>query len=639
MRRTRRVFTALVLAAATLTAGGQAFAQEESQSEVSEFAFDSYVVTASRIPEKLSKVAANVTVIANEAIEKGAFSQVSDILRAHNVHIPANGSVYSYPVINGDDRVLVLVNGRRMNWSHLVVSGNSRAFNMNNLAVKNIERIEIVRGPNSALYGSDAVGGVINIITKKSVEEKTTLAQDFGTWNDRRTTLTQQGGSDSLRYMFTIEKHKRDNYQFRNAISGNKDEFSDSYIDREYANLRVDKLYGSDKELSFEIEGMSENNGYGLYIKNPVSEGKVNQPGAERDGSDFNTSITYSWNKDRGKADFFRIYRNHSDAQTIYGTNPYKHKLYAVGAEYQQSWLVADTYTLISGLDVRREKFDQLSSGIQSGAHVSTSALFLENRLDLGNRWSLNLGARYDHHSDFGNDTTAHISLNKELSDVTNMYLAWGQSIKNPSMTMRYSNTENMIGNPDLVPESGDTWTLGLNSNLDKKTYLQTSLYISEMKNALAWQSGSPGKYINLNREKRRGLELSITRNMTADFKVSAGYSYAKVEKQNASDGYYLDYLNSRPNGYWLSTQYDNGRFDAGATLLAGTGRDESTYSNSSYVTLDLTAGYKLSGQTRIYAKGMNLTDEAYEMINTGKYPGRYPMLGRHFLMGIEHTF
>jgi len=134
MRRTRRVFTALVLATATLTAGGQAFAQEESRSEVSEFTFDSYVVTASRIPEKLSKVAANVTVIENEDIERGAFSQVSDILRAHNVHIPANGSAYSYSVINGDDRVLVLVNGRRMNWSHLVVSGNSRAVNMNNLA-------------------------------------------------------------------------------------------------------------------------------------------------------------------------------------------------------------------------------------------------------------------------------------------------------------------------------------------------------------------------------------------------------------------------------------------------------------------------------------------------------------------------
>lgn len=124
-----------------------------------EFSLDEYVVTASRIPVKLSETAANVTVITAKEIEKGGFTRVTEILEQTNVIITdvgAGAAGVSSVAINGDDRVLIMVDGRKLNREYFIGMGKTRV-NLNQLpSVKNIDKIEIVRGPSSTLYGSDA---------------------------------------------------------------------------------------------------------------------------------------------------------------------------------------------------------------------------------------------------------------------------------------------------------------------------------------------------------------------------------------------------------------------------------------------------------------------------------------------------
>jgi vitamin B12 transporter len=626
------ILCALFCSAISLGIINNTYAEEQ------EFNFDEYIVTASRVPVKVNEVAANVTVIENEQIEKGAYSKVSDILRANNVNM-ATSSSSSFPIINGDDRVLVMVNGRKMNWSHLVVSGNSRAVNIDNLAVKNIERIEIVRGPNSALYGSDAVGGVINIITKKAKENSTILTTEFGSWSSERYGLTTEGVDKDLSYVLTVEKQKRGNFDYKNPRTGEDREFNSSEIDREYKNLRIDKQLDNDNELSLEIEHMTENNGYGLNLAN-VDTGVVYNPNTRREGEDLNLALTYSWNKEKGAADYFRIYRNRSEAYSSYATSSYEHDLKATGAEWQQSWKMDDNYTLIGGAEIRKEQFDEISGGVKSQGNVTTSAAFVENRWKFSDSWSLNLGSRYDKQSDFGDDVTSHISLNKELSSDTNLYLSWGQAVKNPTLKQRYANTPTWLGNKDLKQETGETVTFGINSKVNKKTTMQASVYSSHLKNAIAWQNavvGNQGMYINVNREKRQGFELSAMQRLSEQWSVNAGYSYSKVEKQNKSDAYALDLLNSRPNGYSLGIQFKQEKLDAGLTMLAASGRSKKSYTADSYLTLDMTVGYQANKDTRVYLKGYNLTNEAYELISySSTSAGKYPMPGRYFVVGVE---
>lgn len=631
-KQKKRILCGLICSAISLGAANGVFAEEQ------DFNFDEYVVTASRTPLKKNEVAANVTVIENQEIEKGAYSKVSDILTANNVNM-GTSSFASYPIINGDDRVLVMVDGRKMNWSHLVVSGNSRAVNIDNIAVKNIERIEIVRGPNSSLYGSDAVGGVINIITKKAKENNTILTTEFGTWNGQRYALTTEGVEKDISYVLTIDKQKRDNFNYKNSRTGQNREFNSSEIDREYENLRIDKQLSNDNELSLEIEHMEENNGYGLNLAN-VDTGVVYNPNTRRKGTDLNVALTYSWNKAKSAADYFRIYQNHSEASSRYATSSYEHDLKATGVEWQQSWTPKDNYTLVGGVDIRKEQFDEISGGVASQGDVTTSAAFVENRWKLKENLSLTLGSRYDKQSDFGDDITSHVSLNKELSPDTNIYLSWGQAVKNPTLKQRYANTPTWLGNKDLKQETSETVTLGMNTKVDKDTTFQASIYSSNLQNAIAWQNnvvGSQGMYFNINREKRQGMELNATRKLSDQWNLNAGYSYSKVKKQNNTDVYALDLLNSRPNGYSLGVQFKQDKLDAGLTMLAATGRSTKAYTSDSYLTLDMTISYQAQKDTRVYLKGYNLTNESYELLSySSTAAGKYPMAGRSFTVGLE---
>lgn len=155
-----------LLAGTTVVWGGTAFAAEDLQ----EFALDDMVVTASRVPTQKVDTPANINVITREEIADQNYASASDALRAiPGVNVLGSGAKGSSMgqdkiLLNGDERVLVLVDGRRMN---LGSSGNSSADWLP--PVNAIERIEVLKGGGSALYGTDAVGGVINVIMKKAV--------------------------------------------------------------------------------------------------------------------------------------------------------------------------------------------------------------------------------------------------------------------------------------------------------------------------------------------------------------------------------------------------------------------------------------------------------------------------------------
>ena len=212
-----------------------------------------------------------------------------------------------------------------------------------------------------------------------------------------------------------------------------------------------------------------------------------------------------------------------------------------------------------------------------------------------------------------------------------------------------YSDTQWWKGNLDLKPETGHTVTLGLNTELAKGTKLQTSLYHSEIKNAIDWDwkdwDGTGTfytKYVNVDNQKRDGLDITLSRRLSPQWNVSAGYSYVKIQNQsNTETSYSEDPRNSQPNGYRLNVEYDQDKFNAGLTLRSVTGRDLSRFTGKSYLTLDMVMNYKLTPDTRVYVKGYNLTNEAYE--TTGSYwgtpptPGQFPMAARSFYVGLEH--
>jgi len=623
----KQLLCSLLGSALLLTAPGVASAEEN-------FNFDEYIVTANRMPVKLSEVAANVTVITHEEIERGGFTSVPDILSKSNVDLEATSSS-TIPVLNGDDRVLVLVDGRRVSWDALVVSGNSHAgTNLDLLSVKNIERIEIVRGPASSLYGSDAVGGIINIITRKAKTASTSISSESGSWGLQNFSLSTEGHENGIGYLITAETKKRNDFSYKNATTGKTETKQDSQLDQKFMTLKLDKDLKKGASLSLQVEHGDDESGFGGTSAYPY-------PGGYRKVVDNNVALTYHWGQDKGAENFLRVYRNASNQQYFNSLSSVA-DLTSNGFNWQQNWKLSTGHTLTGGVDWREDHMDDKAS-IDQG--FTTKALFVENRWQLANKFSVTVGTRYDDHSIVGGNTTSRVTVNKELNTTTNVYASFGQYVKNPTIAELFSNTAWWVGNPNLKSEEGNTATLGLNTKLKDGTKLQASIYSSRLKNALEWENGYtsgsayiPGYYYNISNEKRQGLDLNLTRQLSPQWNVGVGYAYANIEiKDGTTSADYVPYTsNTQPNGYRLNVQYEQAKWDAGLTLRSATGRSLEKFTSKSYVTLDMIASYKITTNTRVYLKGYNLTNEAYEL-SASYYGGTYPMPGRHFYLGIEH--
>ena len=342
-----------------------------------------------------------------------------------------------------------------------------------------------------------------------------------------------------------------------------------------------------------------------------------------------------------GEGTFLRFYRNESTTDGGFNSQ-YDHNLRRNAFEGQKLWMLGNKNMLIGGFLWSQEKIHEMSGYVPMDASAVTKALFLEDDWQLVRGFSLKLGSRLEHHSDFGTDVTSHISLNKKFSRGTHAYISFGQAVNNPSLKMRYANTPYWVGNPDLKQERSHTFTIGADSQIARKWNISGSLYWSKVKNALNWVLASPrGYYQNVDTEDRRGLELSTRYRADDRWTIRAAYSYAHIDSTDAAKGYLS--TNTRPNGYNLGISYTQGKWEADADLNYVTGRSVERFTDARYLTLDVGVNYHVTKDFKVYLKGMNLTDESYESI--GVTPsiwtpmGAYAMPSRHFILGGTYQF
>lgn len=433
---------------------------------------------------------------------------------------------------------MVLVNGRKMNFNHLTVSGQNTAMNIDSIPMDNIARIEVVKGPNSSLYGEKAIAGVVNIITK---------------------------------------------------------------VPEEGLHTRVIAEYG--------------------------------------------TFIRIYQNKEKTDAPF----------RTLTDPSEYNHNLTYSALEGQKVYKLTDKNTLITGINLTHEKIKENNAfldpdGVFRNYPLEKSqtgqSIYLEDSQQWGRGWSMNLGARYEHYNTFGGDVTGHIGLNKRLSDDTHAYFSFGTAVNNPTLKMRYANTSSWIGNPGLEQEKSHTFTLGVDSKINDKLTTSASLFSSYLKNALQWQSNlladgtyGPGRYINVAREKRNGINVSATYKINNDWSVRGAYTYTNIKQKISDSASYQSYTgNQFPQQYDLTVMYKHGKWSADTMLSFVKGRSYNSFATVSYATLDINVNYQINKETKVYAKGYNLLDRSYQ-VEERVWDGLKIMPGRYFVAGVEHRF
>lgn len=632
-----------LLAGTTVVWGGTAFAAEDLQ----EFALDDMVVTASRVPTQKVDTPADISVITKEEIADQNYASASDALRAiPGVNVLGSGAKGSSMgqdkiLLNGDERVLVLVDGRRMN---LGSSGNSSADWLP--PVNAIERIEVLKGGGSALYGTDAVGGVINVIMKKGsdIGNHVTVKAAGGSWNAEQYAISASGSTDSgLGLIVSATKERRGEYKFKNA-NGKSQLLKNSGYDDTGVIVKLDQKVGEDNRIGVNFEHINAEGG------SPFGYSGFGNTDSHKRISN-NVALRYDWNESSDEKGYVQVYKNyqHANFRSPDAGNQSNFTDSTMGIEAQQNFKFSDTDELTVGLEYYKTTVD--NAALYAGKRdINNKAIFAENRWEFAPSWQLNAGLRYDHHSKYGSEVTPKVALNKKFDENSNVYLSWGRVFNAPTTDDLFWHqvdssqwgTFYTYGDPNLKPEKGYVWTFGGNTKLNEKTSLSANVFYSKITDAIDWDYTSVPNYtlaVNVNKEKRRGLELSLNHDFDDNLSAYASYTYVQV-KQDKGKGFTKD-LTTKPNIYRAGLKYKNADWLFTLNANAVTGQSEKNFVDSSYFTLDLGAQYKINDNAKLFINGYNLTNARYAEFG-GLYKNgeaKYPMAGRSFIIGAEYTF
>ena len=639
------VLTALTVPAYAASADGAADGSAVTMKDV--------VVTATRTEADVKMVPNTVEVITADDIEKLGATDVYSALRlADNVQIMNTSTGFGHRIsMRGmsSDSTLILINGQRTAIEDTETTQNLLALDRIN--VHNIERIEIIRGAASAQYGSDALAGVINIITKKSTgKPSVTVGATTGTTNMSNYYHIDLGRQGKFSSTFDMNFSK-DRQWTEHEVSGlpvknlqgpkQSYNFSGTYELGENKNLNLDLGYYKDK-LSGDWSHKEYNLGaWGGIVR--LQDAKL-----ETERRDASLSLTGKTKKDDymvrtfySKLDKFRFLPYTALAKEYGETNKYS----IWGIEAKNSHKVNGDHTLTYGTEYDRYDVDGVNFGKDgdNGKNLNTYAAYIQDEWLLGDKWEIIPAVRYDHHSEFGSKTTPHIGVTYLANDHNRFKANWGEGYKAPSVSELYMDYTHMgvltLGNPNRRPEESKNWDLSYEGEWGK-TFGKITYFHNDIDNMISTRTvgGRHGynEYYNIDgTTKTHGVELTLGRKLSRDLdvKVTSNWTSASNKVASAeSSAHGVDGI--ADNITTLQLAYDDHyAYGYNATLWEQWVHDyyESDSSQTySYNTLNFVINKKYGDAVRLFAGVDNIFNKKIDAIYLD---------GRIWRTGIEFKF
>ena len=599
---------------------------------------DEVVVTTNKYSRKQSETGKMITVITQQVIEKNMGKTIGEVLNtvAGTTIIGANNNpgTNNTPSIRGASagNTLILLDGIPLNDP----SVNNNYFDLNYFPLDQIERIEILKGGHSTLYGSDAVAGVINIISKKASDGKITINGSLagGSYNTFKQNFGLSGRSEALGY--SVNYTHLGSKGFSTAYDSSKTgEFDKDGFDQHVADARlsfqISKKWSADiystysyYQTDLDASAFTDEKDYSVKNDN-VRIGS----GLKYDHTKGSLRFNYSFNyverdyldDSTFKSSLFIDYSN----STFIGRTHY--------AEIYNNWRWAD-FELLAGADYRLNNTYQFyfSTG-PFGPYEPPAWSAKMNQLSpyasfiyKMNGFTGEVGARLNVHSEYGTNVTYTINpsflINNRIKIFVNLYSAF----KTPTL---YQLFDPSAGNKDLKPERGTTGETGIELFPNKSFRLRLAGFYRNTKDAILYTynpSTFASKYLNASEQKNYGVEGEFSY-VAGKLSISANYAYTDGETTSPYDG------TGAPIG--KDTTYDNlyripkhaVNLNAGIqvtkSLYLSSGfryvsnREEFIYGAApetlkAYATVDLYGEYKFKKNIRIFLDLKNITDTEY---------------------------
>lgn len=559
------------------------------------------VTTATRTAVTADETLAPVTVITREDIERTPAVDAADLLNLHaNIDVARNGG-FGQPVsafIRGanSNHTLFLVDGVRVN------PGTIGLPAMQNIDPAQIERIEVVRGPRSALYGSGAIGGVVNVITREPAEgahwEADVAAGNYGA---RSTRATLGGAQGIWRGVISASHFQADGYPV----------VPDADTDHGHRNTSVSARGGVD--LGALDLGLSHWQAQGRTEY--WSFGDLSQ-----DFTDQVTALSGRYGEAGHASGLMRVTYNRSridqNDENFLGDLDYA-RTARTGVEWQHDQAVALNQLFTLGLSWEREDVEALSFGTRFDEDNDVRAGFVQHDVESGSHRLIG-ALRFTDHDAFGSRTTGNVDYGYRLSERVRLTAGAGTAFRAPDNTDRFG----FGGNPDLRPETSRSVEAGVRYQPAPGAEWRATVFDNRIRELIIYDGT---QMQNVERARIRGVELS------AAYRRGPWHSRADLLWQDAHNETRDERLPRRARARAaLSLGYDQGRTDYQAQVLAVGGRKDSSFSDETlpgYGLLNLSAGHRLSETWKLRATVENLLDKDYE--TAAGYParGRFVML------------
>ncbi|HRH49116.1 MAG TPA: TonB-dependent receptor [Panacibacter sp.] len=616
----------IILSLATMALMQTLFAQKDSVQNV----LDEVTVTATKGPKKLSETGKVVNIITREQIEKSSGKDFAQLL-TEQTGITVNGAV-SNPgkdkslFLRGatDKYTLILLDGIPLNEP----AGVGGSFDLRLLSLDNIERIEILKGSQSTLYGSNAVAGVINIISKKATTAKPQFAglATYGSYNSFKGNANLSQKTKVLEYDINYVYYKTDGISEAKDTTGNanfdKDGFTQHAVQAIVGINVTDKFKLSPYYRFSQFEGgydadafTDAPNNYTASLLNTGLDGRYNYSGG---------SVHFNYGYDFTKRDYVSQYGDFATSGKFHHAEGFVNQSFS---KYVQ---------MVAGLSYQtyRVKDHDTTNSI-----ISPYASFFFHS---NNGWNMEVGGRFNHHNEYGDNFTYSFNPSYLINKKIKLFANITSGFRAPSINELFGQ---FGGNPNLKPEKSNTQEAGVQASLaEKKLSFTITGFNRNIKDVIIY--GPQYTYENRDKQHDFGAELELNYTPTNQISFKASYTYIDGEIKQKLQGKDTTFYNliRRPKntinlfaGYQITKSF----FISSSLQLVGkridTYYDPFTYLPSqvdlkSYALWNVYAEYKLlNGKLNVFVDAKNLTNKKnyYEVYG-------YSVQGTNVTVGVR---
>ena len=552
---------------------------------------DSIVVTATRSNMAIEDATLPVTIIDRDQIEQSLARDISQLLRFEaGLDIGRNGGPGQTTSLflrgTESNHTLVLVDGVRIN------PGTIGGAALQNINPDIIERIEIVKGSRSALYGTDAIGGVINIITRKAKSSYIESGYGYGMYDTKKRSIDLGFNSGSTELGLSVNSNKTDGYKIR----------TDSDIKRGYENLTTNFHIGQifqNSDITLRHWRTSGKVEYLDFFLTAIDQDFINDSSAIEINNNFKNNIQSRVIISRVQDD---ITQNQSTSYV------YSKRNILDG----QISMLTGSHNITGGLYLSDEEASSFAFGSGFNKDTQSNAIFIQDHISEGSH-RVFIAARLSDHETFGKETTWNAEYGMSISDQWSINASAGHAFRAPDATDRYG----YGGNINLKPEVSDDIQLNVAFRPDDNTTYRLELFDTKIENLIEYDFAKD-QMLNIGQASMRGLQMSYHL-INENYSIRADYINQKAENDINKT-----LLLRRPKqSFTLNISKKLQNFDFGLSLLASGERKDFGVTLPGYAIVNLTGQFKLNDTWTINTQIENILDKHYETAAKYRMQGR----------------